>query len=107
METQTKPRFKVGTTLLLSLAVFAQEISFNFYDSQVPPLLEHFIPSIALVGFLMGIDNLIGLFLEPLVGNLSDNTKTKLGKRIPYLLIGVPLSAIAFIFIPFGIINNN
>ncbi|MBN2156049.1 MAG: MFS transporter [Candidatus Lokiarchaeota archaeon] len=101
METQTKRKFKAGTVFFLSLAVFAQEISFNFYDSQVPPLLAKYIGSASIIGFIMGIDNLIGLFLEPIVGNLSDNTKTKIGKRIPYLLIGIPLSAIAFSLIPF------
>jgi Na+/melibiose symporter-like transporter len=101
METQTKSKFNPKVAFLLSFAVFAQEISFNFYDSQVPPLIENYISSIGVIGFIMGIDNLIGLFLEPLVGNLSDNTKTKIGKRMPYLLIGIPLSAVAFILIPF------
>jgi len=71
--------------LLIGLAIFAQEISWNFYDSQVPVSLGKYIPSVGVVGYLMGLDNLLGIFTQPLLGRLSDNLRTRWGRRIPFM----------------------
>ncbi|MFD6447351.1 MFS transporter [Promicromonospora sp. NPDC060204] len=87
-------------TLLVALAVFAQESTWNFYDAQVPPLLREHITSAALVGFLMGMDNLLGVFVQPWLGNRSDGTRTSWGRRMPYLVVGMPVAALLFLVIP-------
>ncbi|MBP5408353.1 MAG: MFS transporter [Bacilli bacterium] len=53
-----------------------------------------------LVGIIMACDNLAALILLPIFGNLSDKTKTPIGKRMPYILTGTLVAAIAFPFIP-------
>lgn len=60
-----------------------------------------------LVGIIMACDNLAALVLLPLFGNLSDRTKTPIGKRMPYILVGTFVSAAAFPFIPLFFHNNN
>jgi maltose/moltooligosaccharide transporter len=61
-----------------------------------------------LVGIIMALDNIAALFLMPLFGNLSDKTHTKIGKRMPYILVGTVVSAIALPFIPlFFTFSNN
>lgn len=87
-------------TFFVALAVFAQESTWNLYDSQVPPLLREHIASAALIGLLMGMDNLLGIFIQPWMGNRSDNTRTSWGRRIPYLVVGMPLAALLFLAIP-------
>ena len=52
------------------------------------------------VGIIMALDNIAALFIMPLFGHLSDKTKTKLGKRIPYIIVGSIVTAIALPFIP-------
>ena len=52
------------------------------------------------VGIMMAIDNLAALILLPIFGNLSDKTHTKIGKRMPYILVGTAVCAIAFPFVP-------
>ena len=47
-------------------------------------------------GVVMALDNILALFLLPFFGNISDKTKTKYGKRTPYIFVGVILSAILF-----------
>ena len=94
-------RSSAKIALLIGLAIFAQEISWNFYDSQVPVSLGKYIPSVGLVGFLMGLDNLLGIFTQPLLGRWSDNLRTRLGRRVPFILIGMPLAALFFALIPF------
>lgn len=87
-------------TFFVALAVFAQETTWDFYDAQVPPLLREHIASTAIVGLLMGMDNLLGIFVQPWIANRSDNTRTRWGRRIPYLAVGMPLAAVLFVFIP-------
>jgi MFS family permease len=87
-------------TFYVALAVFAQESTWNFYDAQVPPLLAAHIGSAAVIGLLMGMDNLLGIVIQPWMGNRSDNTRTRWGRRIPYLAVGMPVAAVLFAVIP-------
>ncbi|MFI6242326.1 MFS transporter [Micromonospora sp. NPDC050795] len=87
-------------TFFIALALFAQESTWNFYDNQVPVLLREHVASAALVGALMGMDNLLGIFIQPWIGNRSDNTRTRWGRRIPYLAVGMPLAALVFVLLP-------
>jgi hypothetical protein len=58
-----------GITFFVALAVFAQESTWNFYDSQVPVLLREHLSSAALVGLCMGLDNMLGIVIQPWMGN--------------------------------------
>ncbi|MFJ8148692.1 MFS transporter [Streptomyces sp. NPDC096048] len=87
-------------TFLVALAVFAQESTWNFYEAQVPPLLREHLTSAAVVGLLMGMDNLLGIFIQPWIGNRSDRTRTSWGRRMPYLVVGMPVAAVLFAVIP-------
>lgn len=87
-------------TFYVALAAFAQESTWNFYDAQVPPLLREHLTSAALIGLLMGMDNVLGIFIQPWMGNRSDNTRTRWGRRIPYLVVGMPVAALLFATIP-------
>ncbi len=60
-----------------------------------------------LVGIIMACDNLAALILLPIFGNLSDKTRTPIGKRMPYILVGTVVSAIAFPFVPLFFHYNN
>jgi len=87
-------------TFFVALAIFAQESTWNFYDSQVPPLLREHVGSAALVGLMMGMDNLLGIFVQPWMGNRSDRTRTSWGRRMPYIATGLPIAALLFLVIP-------
>ncbi len=60
-----------------------------------------------IVGIIMACDNLAALILLPIFGNLSDRTKSPIGKRMPYILVGTFVAAIAFPFIPLFFHYNN
>lgn len=57
-------------------------------------------PSLAL--FIMTWDNLINVFLQPWVGARSDRTWNRFGRRKPWILLGAPIAALGFIFVPFA-----
>ena len=52
-------------------------------------------------GVVMALDNVLAVILLPIFGSLSDKTKTKFGKRTPYIFIGVILSAILIMGVAF------
>jgi Na+/melibiose symporter-like transporter len=72
------------------------------YDSYVPPLLQRHLSSSTWIGAAMGIDNVLALLLVPIVGALSDATNTRLGRRVPFVLAALPLTALALAAIPFA-----
>ena len=60
-----------------------------------------------IVGIIMACDNLAALILLPIFGSISDKTKSPIGKRMPFILIGTFVSALAFPFIPLLFHMNN
>jgi len=94
-------KFNLKLVLYISLAFFTAEMAWGLYNTSVNLYLDRLIQSLAIVGILMALDNMIGVVLQPIMGNLSDNTRTKIGRRMPYLIIGIPAAAILFAIIPF------
>lgn len=88
-------------TWLLGFGFFSISITWALYNAFVPYFLEDYISSVALIGFFMTIDNYFALFLQPWIGSRSDRTDTRFGRRMPYLLIGMPLGALFTAIIPF------
>ena len=75
-------------------------LSWALFNSYVPIFLRAFVPSSALVGFVMSLDNVAGMTLQPWFGGRSDRTRTRFGRRMPYLMIGMPLAALAIPLLP-------
>ena len=94
-------KLDVKLTFFIGFASLAIQTSWALYDSQVPISLFFYIGSIALVGLIMGIDNLAGVIIQPIMANVSDNTRTRWGRRMPYIMLGIPISAIFFALISF------
>ncbi len=87
-------------TFILGLGFFAASIVWPIYNNYVPIMLETYVKSGTLIGAIMTIDNVFAVIFQPLFGALSDRTNTKFGRRMPFLLIGVPLAAIFCSLIP-------
>ncbi|MBO5555868.1 MAG: MFS transporter [Oscillospiraceae bacterium] len=83
----------------------------NFYDMSSAELKASDPAKILnvqwIVGIIMACDNLAALILLPIFGNLSDKTHTPIGKRMPYILVGTFVAAVAFPFIPLFFHYNN
>ncbi|MFC4775899.1 SLC45 family MFS transporter [Paenibacillus sp. GCM10023252] len=88
-------------TWLLGLGFFSISITWALYNAFVPLFLDPYVSSVALIGFMMTIDNYFALFLQPWIGNRSDRTDTRFGRRMPYLLIGMPLAAVFVALVPY------
>lgn len=88
-------------TFLLGLGFFCISITWSLYNSFVPIFLNRYISSAFIIGLIMTFDNIAAITLQPFFGALSDRTNTKYGRRMPYLLIGIPVSAAFFFLIPY------
>lgn len=88
-------------TLLLGFGFLASSLAWSLYNSFVPVMLERrFGLLTSTIGVIMTIDNIFGVIFQPVVGALSDRTFTKLGRRMPWILVGIPTSALFFALIP-------
>ncbi|MBE9913454.1 SLC45 family MFS transporter [Paenibacillus donghaensis] len=88
-------------TWLLGFGFFSISITWSLYNAFVPFFLDTYLQRASLIGFMMTIDNYFALFLQPWIGNLSDKTNTRFGRRMPYLMFGMPLAALFVLLIPF------
>ena len=97
-------------TFIVGFAFFGILLLWQVYDSWCPTFLtELFKEALGaatieevqyLVGIMMALDNLAALIMLPIFGALSDKTHTKIGKRMPYILVGTFCCAVAFPFVP-------
>lgn len=95
MKLNYKRTFFIGFAFL-SISAFWQ-----LYDNIVPLILKNtFGLREAVTGAIMALDNVLAIFLLPLFGNLSDKTKTRLGKRTPYIVVGTIIASFAMVLIP-------
>jgi len=90
------------TTFLIGLGFFTMGLMDPLYDTYVPVFLSDFVESKALIGSIMTLDNVFALFLIPIFSALSDRTRTRIGRRMPYIIVTLPLSALLFAAIPFS-----
>ncbi len=94
-------RLNYGKTFLLGFGFFGLSVVWGVYNAFVPIFLaEKFNLSPILIGFFMTLDNIAALFIQPPIGAWSDRLRSPLGRRIPFLLIGAPITAVAFGLIP-------
>jgi len=66
------------------------------------PAITGFALAPALAMFIMTWDNIINVFVQPWVGERSDRTRNRFGRRKPWILLGVPIAVIGFVMIPFA-----
>jgi len=94
-------KFNYGKIFLLSFGFFGVSVIWTVYNAFVPLFLAnkfHLTP--LLIGFFMTLDNVAALFIQPPAGAWSDRLRTPIGRRMPFILIGAPVGALAFGFIP-------
>jgi Na+/melibiose symporter-like transporter len=89
-------------TFVIGLGFFGVSLIWPIYNSYMPIFYGKFIASKTLIGSIMTLDNWLALTLTPFIGYLSDKTRTRFGRRIPYLLVFAPIAALFMALIPLG-----
>ncbi|MDD3213930.1 MAG: MFS transporter, partial [Eubacteriales bacterium] len=95
MKLDTRRTLRVGFAFL-SICAFWQ-----LYDNVVPLILKYtFKIADGPSGIVMSLDNILALFLLPFFGALSDKTRTRLGRRTPYILGGTIAAVLLMNLLP-------
>jgi MFS family permease len=114
----TTPRLDYKRTFLLGFGFLGVSLLWVLYNSYVPIFLQAGNPafdgsqgtvtvgfglSAALAGLIMTLDNIAAFIIQPIVGVFSDRTRTRIGRRMPYILAAAPVAAVAFALIPVAV----
>ena len=88
-------------TILIGLAFMSICAFWQMYDNVIPLILKNTFgigdgPS----GIIMAADNVLALFLLPLFGAFSDRVNTKIGRRMPFILIGTGIAVVLMNLLP-------
>lgn len=111
-----KSYFSWGRVVLVCLIVACTELMWTLYNTYVPIWLQAGNPAfdmgpetVVTVGFGFGafvtgiilvLDNIAGLFISPVIGLISDTTRSRFGRRKPWIMFTMPVMILAFILIP-------
>src|SRR5256712_4878180 len=95
-----RPSGWILRTSAIGLVSLGGQMSAALYNSYLPIFYGAFIASNTLIGLEMILDNTASLTIQPYFAGLSDRVDTKLGRRIPFLLVGIPVAALFFVMIP-------
>jgi maltose/moltooligosaccharide transporter len=107
---------RTATIIIIGLGLFAAQFAWVVYNTYVPIFLQAgsslfktgtalhgFGLTATLTGIIMTFDNIAALLLQPLTGAFSDSVRTRFGRRLPFLLIGMPVAAIGMALIPIAL----
>ena len=97
-ETPPEPRgLAASTAALYASGSIGTGAFYAFNNFVLPPILKSFGAPDLLIGLLSSTRSIEGALIQPTVGALSDRIWTPIGRRRPFLLIGIPLSALFFV----------
>lgn len=99
-------KLNVKRTATIGVAFMTIMMLWQVYNWYVPLFLNDFLENLfagdkLIIGIIMALDNLFAIFMIPLMSNLSDKTKSRFGRRMPYVMVGITLSALSFALLPF------
>jgi len=84
----------------MSFGFFGIQFGFALQNANVSRIFETLGAHIDSIPILWIAAPVTGLIVQPIIGHLSDNTWTRLGRRRPYFLIGAIMASIALLIMP-------
>lgn len=102
-ESGKSPRFSYLSSGILGLGMFGVSLAAGIYNSYVPLFIRHYVPSAAIIGLIVSVRTLMGVVLNMYVSARSDRTQSRFGRRLPYILIGMPITGMLFMLFPWQI----
>ena len=90
-------------TFFVGLAFLSISSFWQMYDNIIPLILQNtFHLNEVLIGAIMAMDNVLAVFLLPIIGTLSDKVDTPLGKRTPFILGGTIAAVALMMLLPYA-----
>ncbi len=95
-----KPKLSFWQIWNLSFGFMGVQIGYSLQNSNTSTILQSFGANLGSLSYFWLAAPIAGLIVQPIVGMFSDKTWTRLGRRIPYILIGAIISTLALILMP-------
>jgi MFS family permease len=89
------------TVALLGLPTFALALAVTVVTTYLPVVAREFVSSTLVIGVIVGLEGVVALWLPLLVGAWSDQLRTPIGGRLPFVLAATPLVAAALVGMAF------
>ena len=95
-----KPNLSFWQILNLSFGFLGVQIGYSLQNGNTSRILEALGANVESIGYFWLAAPMAGLIVQPIIGLSSDKTWTRLGRRIPFILFGSIISALAMFFMP-------
>ena len=95
-----KPKLTFWQIWNLSFGFMGVQIGYSLQNSNTSTILQSFGADLGSLSYFWLAAPVAGLIVQPIVGMFSDKTWTRLGRRIPFILGGAVISALALILMP-------
>ncbi len=92
LKSTEKPRLA-----LLALPTLGLALAITVVSTYVPVLARRYVSSTIVIGVIVGAEGLAATFVPVAVGTWSDRLRTRVGGRLPFLLAGTPIAALALV----------
>ena len=98
----TKPRLSFARIMQMNLGFLGLQFSFGLQQSNMGPIYSYLGADEGAMPLLWLAGPMTGLIVQPLIGSMSDRTRTRLGRRTPYFLIGAVLCSLSLFAMPYS-----
>ncbi|MEQ9101800.1 MAG: MFS transporter [Imperialibacter sp.] len=95
-----KPRLSFWQIWNMSFGFLGIQFGFALQNANVSRIFETLGAEIDNIPILWIAAPVSGLIIQPIIGHMSDNTWTRLGRRRPYFLAGAIMASLALIIMP-------
>lgn len=96
----TKPKLSFWQIWNLSFGFLGVQIGYSLQNSNTSSIFESLGADVSHLSYFWLAAPLAGMIVQPIVGLFSDGTWTRWGRRIPYILGGSLISALALVLMP-------
>jgi maltose/moltooligosaccharide transporter len=97
-----KPHLSLARILQMNLGFLGLQFSFGLQQSNMGPIYSYLGADEGAMPLLWLAGPMTGLIIQPLIGSMSDRTRTRLGRRTPYFLIGAVLCSLCLLAMPYS-----
>ena len=97
---KNKPDLKFWKLWNLSFGFFGVQIAYALQSANISRIFATLGADPHELSYFWILPPLMGIIIQPIIGALSDRTWTRLGRRLPYLLLGAAVAVIVMCLLP-------
>jgi maltose/moltooligosaccharide transporter len=95
-----KPNLSGSSIWNMSMGFLGIQMGFALQNGNASRILLNFGADVHQLSWFWIVAPLTGMIVQPIIGKMSDNTWTSLGRRRPFFLVGAILAAIGLLLMP-------